>query len=175
MTALLLALACAPRAPSAPAAAPATHLPTPFAAEEIRDAFRPGTHVVFVLENAGKDTTVSDWVVTGWTGTHATIAFTTYAEDRTTVLEPTAERTSAWAELRDHARFEVDRAERSQGQLLHPLGTLEVWLYVVQGEQQGLLERYWFAKELPGPPVRFTVEAGGTEVFRMEQVLREVP
>ena len=159
MTALLLALACAPRAPSAPAAAPATHRPPPVAAEE----------------NAGKDTTVSDWVVTGWTGTHATIAFTTYAEDRTTVLEPTAERTSAWAELRDHARFEVDRAERSQGQLLHPLGTLEVWLYVVQGEQQGLLERYWFAKELPGPPVRFTVEAGGTEVFRMEQVLREVP
>jgi hypothetical protein len=181
MCLLLLLLSCTAKNPTPPAdpsplvspePAESENLPTPFTAEEIREAFRPGQHLVFTIFTAGKGTVVSDWTVTGWTDQEATIGFTTLAEDGETVLEPTEERTTPWAELRDHASFPAATATRSQGVLIHPLGTLDIWLYSVSGPDEGMTQRYWFAKDLPGPPIRFTITAGGEEVFRMEQVVR---
>lgn len=164
------AVAAAPGAAAVPTVAPM--LPTPFTSSEIRDAFRPGQHLVFTVFTAGKGTVVADWVVTGWTDQDATIAFTTLAQDGATVVEPRAERTSSWDSLRDHASFPEASASRSEGVLVHPLGTLDIWLYTVRGPEPELVQRYWFAKDLPGPPVRFTIHAGAEEVFKMEQITR---
>ncbi len=150
-------------------------LPTPFTAAQIRDAFRPGQRLVFTIASSGKPTVVSDWVVTGWTADDATIAFTTLADDGETVLEPTEERTTRWDELVQHAHFPEPGATRSQGVLVHPLGTLDIWLYTVPGPDEGVVRRYWFAESLPGPPIRFTITADGTQVFKMEQVERISP
>ena len=178
---LLQLLACAARDPLPVPSAEAVSvgeseapepLPAPFSAAEIRDAFRPGQHLIFGLFAAGQEDEVADWLVTGWTEDEVTIAFTTLAADGVTVLEPTEERTTRWDALRDHAVFPDPGASRARGVLVHPLGTLDVWLYTVPGPDPGMLRRYWFAEDLPGPPIRFTITLEGVEVFKMEQQYR---
>ncbi len=175
---LLQLLACAAKVPaSVPLAEPvsadepgaAVALPAPFSADEIREAFPPGQHLVFGLFAAGQEDQVADWRVTGWTEDEVTIAFTTLAADGVTVLEATEERTTRWDALRDHAVFPDPGASRARGVLVHPLGTLDIWLYTVPGPEPGMLRRYWFADDLPGPPIRFTITHEGVEVFKMEQ------
>ena len=159
-------------APTTEEPAPPVSLPAPFSVAEIRDAFRPGQHLIFGLSAAGQEDQVADWRVTGWTEDEVTIAFTTLAADGVTVVEPTEERTTRGDALRDHAVFQDPGASRARGVLVHPLGTLDIWLYTVPGPDPGMLRRYWFAEDLPGPPTRFTITLEGVEVFKMEQQYR---
>ncbi len=133
-------------------------LPTPYTADEIKEAFQPGLAVAFDLT----DTTRQDWLVDSATADTVTIAFTT--------AQKTESCASTFEELRAHAEFPAENTTRERGSWTTALGPLEGWAYVVAGE--GTTKTFWFADGHAGPPVRMTVQAGDTEVFRMEMVKR---
>ena len=137
-------------------------LPTPFTAEQIREAFQPGLVLEFDFTE-GEKKTHQVWTVKAATAEDVTIHFQTVGGDEAT-------KTSRFEELRQHALFPAESASRSEVRCATPLGERDCWHYVVSGEPA---KELWFAKDLPGPPVLMTVTAGGTEVLRMEQVKRQ--
>jgi hypothetical protein len=77
-----------------------------------------------------------------------------------------------WEELRLHARFPAATASRERAERDTSLGTLAGWLYRVQGED-GVTE-FFFADDLPGPPVIYGRQGEGLDGFIAEQVKRQV-
>lgn len=175
--ALLALLACAPKVEPAPAPVLAVldSAPTPYTAEQIRDAFPAGTQVRFTLTMPDGATMISAMEFTavdaeGATYRHAML--TASGEE----LSPPEESRAAWTELRDHAKFPLESTRVEEVSVTTALGTFDAWLYTVQADEEGFgptTQRYWFAKEMPGPPVLLTVEAGGAEVQRMEMIERK--
>jgi hypothetical protein len=80
--------------------------------------------------------------------------------------------TGTWEELRLHARFPASRATRERHERETSLGRLEGWLYKVRSEE-GVTE-FFFADDLPGPPVIYGRQGEGLDGFIAEQVKREV-
>lgn len=137
-------------------------LPTPYTADAIREAFQPGVFLAFDVTTGGA-TSRQRWQVTQATADEVTIAFT--------VQGATDVKTSAFEDLRQHAAFPADTAERERVSWDSSLGPVEGWVYTVQGET---LRTFWFADAYPGPPLLMTVHNGETETMRMEQVQRGV-
>lgn len=136
-------------------------LPTPYTADQIREAFQPGLKVAFELTQGG-ETSRQDWLVTAATDDTVTIRFTS--------PEGTEERTSSFEDLRKHAEFPSQAATRSESTWTCALGDLSGWTYVVTDGPK--VSTFHFSAAHPGPPVLMTVKAGGAEVFRMEMVER---
>ena len=77
---------------------------------------------------------------------------------------------STWAELMGHAAFPAAQTTREDASVEVPAGRFDTWLYTVEDSAEDgtpQVKRYHFARNLPGPPVLFTIEQGGAEVFRM--------
>lgn len=189
MLPLLLALACAPKptppeapaAPTPPAEAPAAEPPPaeapegetvspPVTLDQFRAAFPAGTTIRLRVQVAGSPPLEERWEWTAVDPEGGTMRSTTYAPDGTVLQE--AEARTPWTELMGHARFPADRTVATDSTVTVPAGTFETWLYTVTGEDPTEVRRYHFAKEMPGPPVLFTIESAGTEVFRMEMLER---
>ncbi|MFN7145544.1 MAG: hypothetical protein ACK4YP_17345 [Myxococcota bacterium] len=192
MLPLLLALACAPKpaAPEAPAAdapaapeAPAAEVPAapapegetvspPVTLEEFRAAFPAGTTIRLGVQVAGQPPLEERWEWTAVDAEGGTMRSTTLGPDGSVLQE--AEARVLWTDLMGHARFPADRTVVTDSRVTVPAGTFETWLYTVTGDDPTEIRRYHFAREMPGPPVLFTIETAGTEVFRME-VLERTP
>lgn len=92
------------------------------------------------------------------------------------MLEDEGAATSTWAELNEHATFPAASTVREDAVLDGPLGHLETWRYTVTSTGPDgvmVVKRYEFAKTLPGPPVLFTIERQGEEIFRMAVIERK--
>ncbi|MBI5537282.1 MAG: hypothetical protein HY898_31460 [Deltaproteobacteria bacterium] len=174
--ALLLIAACSgapsvatpPAAPStsasAPIAAPATELaPTPFTAEQIRDATKPGRTYRWKVEAAGKPVVIKQ--VTLAQVEPARVLITTMLEDeKGKVLESNPGAWSTWDALRKHAEFPKSAVTTRKESVTVPAGTFPCIVYVVK-EEGGEITTYWFAESLPGAPVQFKTEKDGKEVL----------
>lgn len=132
-----------------------TDLPTPFSADEIRDA-TPDGHTV---ETVTTTTTTDDAVTsrrrtTFLDGDEAgvTMRLDTFDADGNAAGEPMTFRT-AWVDLQSHASFPVAAAERSWETIETPLGELECLRYDTEAMT------CWFAVEHPGMPVVMTAAA----------------
>ncbi|MEZ5330878.1 MAG: hypothetical protein R2991_02235 [Thermoanaerobaculia bacterium] len=141
-------------------------LPTPYTAEQIRDAWREGRRVTMRMETPS-GTTVTRTTVVGWSAEAAEVAEETLDAAGDPVGEPEVT-TSRWTELRDHARFPADRASRVRERRETPLGELEGWLYRVEGGDGGVSE-FFFADAYPGPPVVFGHTENGASTFEAVQ------
>lgn len=74
----------------------------------------------------------------------------------------------SWVELRDHATYSPTTTSRSSDSANVPAGKFDCTLYTVR-KNDGFVDRFWFAKKRPGPPILCTTtSASGEEVFRME-------
>jgi hypothetical protein len=180
---LALLLACGPKdSPSAPAepdaVAPASPpaeemLPTPYTAEQIRDAMPVGTTLKFVTEEAGKPAVTSLWTVVAADAETGTFRFQELAPDGTPagVAE---ESTFPWADLRDHALFPAAGGRRVDSEHETPAGRFRTLYYEVttQAEGQTTVSRYHFAVDHPGPPVWMQVEQSGEVALTMTLVAR---
>lgn len=144
--------------------------PTPYTADEIRAALPPGSRIVLRREMQGLPTV------------HSTMTFRAADDpERETRLvvhtttpdgmevAPPDEGTVSWEELRDHAAFPAAATERAEGRIEVPAGGFDCMLYTVRTMEQGAptVSRYWFAKDLPGPPVLLEVEREGTTILRL--------
>lgn len=148
------------------------YLPTPYTAEEIRDAWVEGFEVTTRTRSAAGET-YSQTRVVAWTEKgFAIVDKELDAQGRERPGAGGTHYSGTWEELRLHARFPASSATREREVRETPLGQLEGWLYKVQGEE-GLTE-FFFADNLPGPPVVYSREGHGLDGFVAEQIERRV-
>ena len=167
MNRLLSALVITVTTSIAVAAVAEEFLPTPFTAEEIGNAWRPGYEMTMKIWTPDGET-VSRTRVEGWSRQ----AIETSEQPLDESGSPTGEKSvssSSWEDLRDHARFPAATTDRERATRITTLGELEGWLYTVRGEEGGISE-FFFADDFPGPPVEFSQTDGDSVIFRAETI-----
>ena len=84
---------------------------------------------------------------------------------------PTSSR-ATWRELQANASFPKDSTQISEKRVETPAGTFDCLRYVVKSEENGksVVKYLDFARELPGMPVRMTLEFVGQKVSAMTLV-----
>ncbi len=173
---LLVAASCARTLPPMPfeeEPEQTSHAPAPFRTEQIRASMATGTHLR--IRNTTPDgVTVADWEVLENDDEGCTIRYLIEDGEGGHVKGPTDQRRS-WGELRDHASFPADATTLADDTVTVPAGTWEAIRYTVERERDGnvVVDTFWFAPQLPGPPLRLESVVDGAEVFRMELLLRE--
>jgi hypothetical protein len=75
-----------------------------------------------------------------------------------------------WKALQAHASFPKGVTTIRAVTVVTAGGVFPSWLYEVRGRGGQEVERYWFAKSLPGPPVQYERHVAGKLAFRMTLV-----
>ncbi|UCH93220.1 MAG: hypothetical protein JSV88_23460 [Candidatus Aminicenantes bacterium] len=144
------------------------HAPTPFSAEQIRQGCPRDRKIVFQVEAFGQpvifqtltfvsvyeEKVVFESVTTGMDGKQR-------GAKKMTV--------GTWKDLQSHASFPGARTKIQSESFTVPAGTFDCWRYEVtlkKGNQTNV-QRYWFAKKLPGPPICFEETANGRVAYKM--------
>lgn len=138
--------------------------PTPFSAEQIRKALPRGSWIKLRNETPGGPPTEITFNFLGGTKTNAMIE-TSIKDDNGVVIGKPETSGSSWKELQSHASFPETSARIKCGRIRTFKGDLDCWLYEVR--EGGTVTRYWFAKELAGPPVLLEEIRDGKLVRRM--------
>lgn len=147
-------------------------LPTPYTADEIRDAWVAGFEVLTrTRAAAGVVYSLTRVVQSSDEGFTMVEVEATESGRAKEGADPTRY-SGTWDELRDHARFPTSRATRQRTERDTPLGRLEGWLYLVEGDD-GVTE-FFFADGLAGPPVVYRRQGAGPSDFVSEQMSRSV-
>jgi hypothetical protein len=158
---------------AAPAATEATVSP-PVTLEQFRAAFPVGTKIRLLIAAKGKPTEEQRWTWVKADNDGCVIA-TTVHDEKGTLIRDEGTNASKWTELLSHGSFPAAKTERSDSSIEVPAGRFETWLFTVRDQAKDgtpLVKRYHFAKTMPGPPVLFTIEGAGVEIFRMTMLER---
>ena len=132
--------------------------PTPFTAEEIRDGCPQGRTITLQVERAGASTLAQVTRFVRCDDEGATVERGQLSSSGEPIGAPETER-STWRELQTHASFPADRTEIRPERIDTPLGELDCLRYTVSDGPT--VRTFWFARSLPGMPVRSeTLEAG---------------
>ncbi|MCP4213978.1 MAG: hypothetical protein GY765_04935 [bacterium] len=130
----------------------AGHAPTPFLPSQIRNGCPEGRKIVFQVESFGKALMFQS------------IEFLTCQESKV-VFELVTKgvdgkqmgsrkmTTGTWQDLQSHASYPKTNTIITSESYTTPAGTFDCLLYTVTGESA--TKRFWFAKEMPGPPLAF--------------------
>lgn len=172
---IVLALVACSR-PAQPPATPATPpaaearaeiAPVLFTLEQLRAGNPQGRVIEFRIEADGKPTVTEHWEFTAVDAETATIHSITRDESGNVVEDGAG--TATWSDLLAHAHFPAATTTiQDDVQLTVPAGTFTTRLYTVKvGDAT---RQFWFAPELPGPPVQFTTEQGGKVVARAQML-----
>lgn len=147
-----------------------TRLQTPYTADEIRDGWVEGLEVV--MRRWTPDGAVRErWTVVEADEAGCVTRIERLGPDGRPVGEPVSGR-STWDELRRHASFPAERAQRRWVDRETALGTFEGWSYTVEDPDAGTVTEFFFADGYPGAPVWMQVRAGDAVVMELEQVER---
>jgi len=139
------------------------HLPTPFTAAEIRAGCPPGRTLRFRIERAGEEPMIRVSRYAEVDGEGAVQESWAEDLDGGGLSEPEHER-STWLELQEHASFPRAITERGEEEELSiPSGRFACLRYT--RTDPDAVWRFWFARELPGQPVRYEREVSGEIVF----------
>jgi hypothetical protein len=171
---VLALVACSHAAPppAKPAAAPTSPAdgeiaPQLFTVEQLRAGNPQGRVIELRMEAEGKPTMTEHWEFTAVDAQTATIHAITRDESGAVVADETG--TSKWTELHKHAHFPAAATTiQDNVQVTVPAGTFTTRLYTVKAGDA--TRQFWFAPELPGPPVQFTTEQGGKVVMRAQML-----
>lgn len=137
----------------------------PFTAEKIRDATAEGrTYRFRVAGNDGRAEQMIRFVDVDPDG--ATSETTVIGPDGAAVGEPRTRRLS-WEDLERHAHFPPGTTERNTP-CQTPAGQFDCVVYSVPDAEGTTL--FYFARSLPGAPVRVAKKADGRELMVMELV-----
>jgi F420-dependent oxidoreductase-like protein len=147
------------------------HLPTPFTAEEIRAACQPGRTLrsLVVRPNSEPIVRVTRFVSADAVGAEQDSWEET--PDGTRLGEPKRRR-SSWLEFQEHASFPAATTERSAEEIEIPAGRFDCLRYVTRDGDS--IETFWFARSVPGMPLRFEERAGG-ELIYSSTAIENVP
>jgi hypothetical protein len=146
-------------------------LPTPYSAEEIRDAYRQGL-AIWSERRVGDEVERTRTLVVDSEPERVRLALARF-DHAGVEIGDRRELDASWDELRDHARFAAAMARRERAHRDTALGALEGWLYrVTDGVESREL---FFADAYPGPPVTFVKMRAGRVVERVEIVRVDPP
>ncbi|MDP9251106.1 MAG: LLM class F420-dependent oxidoreductase [Chloroflexota bacterium] len=138
------------------------HLPTPFTADEIRAGCQPGRMVRSLVVQPNTDPIVH---VTRFVSADARGAEQDSWEetpDGARVGEAKRRR-STWLEFQEHASFPAATTERSEQTIEIPAGRFDCVRYTTS-DGEGV-QTFWFARSVPGMPLRFEERVGGELVY----------
>jgi len=123
--------------------------PTPYTAEQIRAATKPGRMYRYRVEFTGSPPFERKMTFVSVDAGGATIAETGQPQQRFT-----------WEELRKHAEFPAATVQTHDERVTVPAGTFECVAYVLhrEGEEE---TTFYFAKTMPGAPVKYVVNVSG--------------
>ena len=141
--------------------------PTPYTSAQIRAAHPSGTTVRWQMKQAGERAPdqVMEFVECG----PNSALVRQWGERDGEVVGGVVEARSTWDELRDHARFDAEMTTREAATVTVAGGTFSCWLYSVREvARPGVVQRFFFAHERPGPPVLYVLTSDGEEQLRME-------
>lgn len=152
----------------APAPSPAAAmLPTPYTAEQIREAWQPGFSVEMRTIEAGAESRRRMTVLSA-TSEAGVVRSESFAANGKP-SEPPSDFTASWSQLRDHALFEATKAKRVRAECRSQLGLMPGWRYIAP-QANGDTLTMCFADATPGPPVEVVALRGGAVVSRTEHV-----
>jgi hypothetical protein len=168
LTRAAIAFGCAAlAAPALAQAPPSAKLPTPYTAEQIREAWQPGFRVEMRTTQAGAESR-SRMTVISATPESALIRSEEIAASGAASAPP-ADVTATFSQLRDHALFDATRARRERAECRSQLGAMPGWRYVTT-DPGGAVLTMCFADATPGPPVEFETSRDGALLSRTEHV-----
>lgn len=151
----------------APGLAPAdtAFAPTPYTAQQIREATRSGRTYEFLVERPDAQPARRRMRFTAVTSAGAIVERAMFDEKAKVWGEPTRTHTS-WDEMRDHTKYPLAAATIEADTITIPAGTFACRRYTVVEAGDGRTIA-WFANGLPGPPVKLRKEAAGRLVMTM--------
>jgi hypothetical protein len=154
--------------PTAPAAAQAPDIaPQLFTVEQLREGCPQGRTIEFRIAVDGKPTTIEHWEFTVVSASEATIHAVTRDESGAVLDDETG--SSTWDDLHHHGQFPAASTTFEDNvRVTVPAGNFTTRLYVVT--RDGVTQRFWFAPDLPGPPVLFTTERDGKVLMHSEML-----
>lgn len=174
---LILTAAALAACATTPPAADDNFAPRMFDADQLRDGLPAGTAIRFRFEVEGAPVVIERWAFVSSTSTVTTIETERFAEDGT-ALGPKERGTSAWAELAEHGHFPADKTTYEEVELEATIGKKKCRLYKVQGKDaqgEATSSSFYFAWDLPGPPIRFETWKNGKRIFLGEMLERTGP
>lgn len=144
------------------------HAPTPFSAQEIREGCPSGHRVVHRIEQVGQDPRIQVTLFVDASADQVGFEVTVTDPDGNSLGNPL--RASAkWADLQAHASFPTAVTTIADEPCQTGAGAFDCWKYTVT-QDDGTEQRFWFAKQLPGPPVLFETYKAGERIYRMEMI-----
>lgn len=148
------------------------HLPTPYTAEEIRLGCPMGRAIRLQVDNVDESSYLHDivFVECDETGAFQEIFDSTLQGES---LGSSRRVWSTWRELQSHASFPAEHTVVVDETVDTPLGTLQCFLYTV--DDGTTRNTFWFARDLPGMPVRFTKHQDGQLVSTTTMLSNSVP
>jgi predicted small lipoprotein YifL len=162
-----------PAGPPQGADAPVEMATPPFTAAQIRDATQVGRTYRFAMRQ-GEQTITITMRFTAVTPEHATLERTIVDAQGKTVEQ--ASEDSTWEQLVGHASYPADATTITETKVEVPAGSFDATLYTVVGEQEGkpFVSKMYFARSLPGAPVKTEITIDGKPMLSME-LLEHVP
>ena len=129
------------------------HAPTPFTADEIRMGCPQGRQVTVV--HLGPDETSEYWTTTfAKTDQETALLINQQVGEDGHPLGGASELVATWDELQAHASFPAINTTISEVEVATPIGQMHCLLYEVTDGPT--TKRLWFAKSLPGLPIKTT-------------------
>ncbi len=142
------------------------HAPTPYTAAQIHEGCSDRT-ATFRLERAGKPTMMQSMRFTDANEKNALLEVAVWPERGGAPGKGPGRRVS-WSALQAHASFPNEATKIVDAKIETPVGTLACLVYTVT--KGDTVNRFCFAKALPGPPVLLTSVVKGGRVFSMTLV-----
>src|SRR6185503_5015840 len=125
---------------------------TPYSAEQIRAANRPGTMYRYKIETSGEPVQIKVMEFTSGTSAEsAEVKSQTLDESGKAKGPPSVEHTP-WEELRRHAEFPRAALSVEPGSIEVPAGKFDAMVYTLSAPN-GETAKFYFAKSYAGPPV----------------------
>ncbi len=141
------------------------HLPTPFSAEEIRDACVEGATRDYVLSGENQPPRLR--MTFGPDVNGQVVVTTTLTDEEGEVLGASDDPPSTWKAFQAHASFPENATTITSGRHTAAAGTFDCWTYTLSGPSD-TVTTFVFARDLPGPPLDLVVTRNGTLIQRME-------
>ena len=151
----------------------ADHAPAPYTAEQIRQGCRTGRKITWRHSPIGQPSFQQTFVFEESTDEGTRLAVTTYDMEGNRKGE-TQRAESKWPELQAHASFPVGMTRIQEEDQETPMGIHACFLYIVT-TPDGRVSRFWFAKALPGPPIRMESRKDGRMLHAMTMTANSYP
>jgi hypothetical protein len=140
--------------------------PTPYTAEQIRDASRASRVYLWNVTRPGEPASQRRLTFIAVTPEGAETESVSL-DAQGAVLGETTRSSATWAELQTHASFPASSVTITEDtRVVVPAGEFVGPLYVVTDGEDVM--RFWFASDRPGPPVRMEIQHAGTVVETSE-------